>query len=831
MMNEWIISSSVLIAAVLLVRFALRGRISLRLQYALWAVVLVRLLLPVQIFTSDFGTGSIAREVDITRPVRQVYMSANPERYARAYDEAVRQAAAQHVGVSESVSVETIEQEAAELARNSIELDLAKLLRHTWLGGMTVMASVIVFCNVHLGVQLKRRRWALDIPESLLPVYVTEAVPTPCVFGFFRPVIYLTPDAAKEPGVRAHVLEHELTHYRHFDHVWSVLRSVCLVLHWYNPLVWIAARVSRADAELACDEGALEKLGESQRFDYGRTLIGLTCSAPISGLLLTATTMTGSAGSLRERIRLLTKRPRNTVLTVTAVIVMVTLIVGCTFSGAPETTEPAEPGVDNDMSYTEQELPIPDDPAAPITADFAGEELQAQHSYQADESEYLTDIAFTATEQLLDVEFGLLQLTETAGWQMEVLDAFPSLQPDEAFLARVTFWGDATTYGIRFTDAAGRDRRFAVSISGEDGSLVCTEYSSADPGLMDASGLLVYPGTEWGMTEEEVLEALDIREYGPLSGLRGFQLNDADFWGYPAAIVFYFDRWRSGDEWGLCSVRVTLQDEDAANGVNELLYEKLGRCDFQASGVAHSAWHSDARLADMISPEAYATYQEHTEEYPAEGGAASVIEWYGGGYPTPENTVTFSSGLHIARQIEASLMIEPTAPSKAPSSTEAVTDVVNAFTQAWTENIWLGADNDYDHLTVLAADPKMTVPYTGGTAVLSDFHKNIRYLHDKEAYWRHHRQDSGILQTSFTVTSQNHQVRFEDGAATVQVDVNVSFCYEDSPGLSGLGTGYEITLVQADGEWRIADVLELNDWFDAEYKNAPDFDVDQLING
>ena len=81
MMNEWILSSSVLIAAVLLGRFLLRGRISLRLQYALWAVVLVRLLLPVQLFTSDFGTGSVAQTVDIAEPVRQVYFSANENRY------------------------------------------------------------------------------------------------------------------------------------------------------------------------------------------------------------------------------------------------------------------------------------------------------------------------------------------------------------------------------------------------------------------------------------------------------------------------------------------------------------------------------------------------------------------------------------------------------------------------------------------------------------------------------------------------------------------------------------------------------------------------------
>ena len=86
MMNEWILSSSILIAAVLAIRLLLRGKISLRLQYAMWAVVLVRLLLPVQLFTSSFGAGSIAQDVDISAPVRQVYATAREEVYQRDYD-------------------------------------------------------------------------------------------------------------------------------------------------------------------------------------------------------------------------------------------------------------------------------------------------------------------------------------------------------------------------------------------------------------------------------------------------------------------------------------------------------------------------------------------------------------------------------------------------------------------------------------------------------------------------------------------------------------------------------------------------------------------------
>ena len=340
MMNEWILSSSLLIAAVLLGRRLLRGKISLRLQYALWGLVLLRLLLPVQLFTSDYGVGTVAQEVDISAPVREVYLSAYEDRYELAYDEAYRWAAEAYAAQGQTVDPVVIEKTAQDMAQADLELDLKGLLTRIWLGGMAVMSAVILFCNIHLSRRLRFRRWEYPATESLLPVYVTQVLPTPCIFGLFQPVIYLTPEAAKDEQVRCHVLAHEQTHYRHCDHIWSVLRSVCLVLHWYNPLVWIAVKTSKTDAELACDEGVLARLGERHRGDYGRTLIGLTCASPMGDFLLTATTMTGSAGSIRQRIKLLMARPRNTIVTLTAVILIGTLVVGCSFAGAPEATEP-----------------------------------------------------------------------------------------------------------------------------------------------------------------------------------------------------------------------------------------------------------------------------------------------------------------------------------------------------------------------------------------------------------------------------------------------------------------------------------------------------------
>src|SRR5699024_6588497 len=129
-------------------------------------------------------------------------------------------------------------------------------------------------------------------------VYVTGAIQSPCLFGVPFPAIYIPAAVAEDEQALRHVLAHEQAHRRHADHLWTALRGLCLVLHWYNPLVWRAAVLSRRDGELACDEAAVRMLGESQRAAYGRTLVGL--AEQHSGLLRCATSMSGS--DLKERI-------------------------------------------------------------------------------------------------------------------------------------------------------------------------------------------------------------------------------------------------------------------------------------------------------------------------------------------------------------------------------------------------------------------------------------------------------------------------------------------------------------------------------------------------
>lgn len=334
-MIEWIISSSVLIAIIIALRYILRGKISLRLQYALWGLVLLRLLIPFNIGSSSFSVMNVLPE-DVPGAVLSpaapdsAYTGpegTNPAQSVPAVPSGTSSAAVQgEPEISYSDGVTDVLDKAT---------DWGSIAKMVWLAGVAVMGLGLLLSNLRLAGKLKRSRRALAIEGCRLPVYLSDAVDTPCLFGVFRPSIYVTPEAAESETKLRHVLAHEMTHLRHGDNLWALLRGVCLALHWYNPLVWWAAVLSRNDAELACDEATIKRIGESERAEYGRTLIAMTCQKR-PALLNTATTMTGGKHGIRERITLIVKKPKMAVYTLIAVVLIAAVAVGCTFTGAKD---------------------------------------------------------------------------------------------------------------------------------------------------------------------------------------------------------------------------------------------------------------------------------------------------------------------------------------------------------------------------------------------------------------------------------------------------------------------------------------------------------------
>lgn len=292
-MTGWLLSATALVAAALVLRRVLRRHLHPAVLYALWLLAAARLLLPFTVGTSDLSLSAAASAIPLVRQAEALL----PVDTGSVLTPAVLESRP----LPDSAPTED---DTAETAA----VPWTKVVAAVWIGGSAVTLAWLLAVNGRCYARLRRSRRPLDAGRDLpCYVYVSAAIDTPCLLG---QSIYVTPQVAADETALRHVLAHEATHYRHGDPLWAVVRGACLVVHWWNPLVWLAAIRSREDGELACDASAVKRLGEGERTAYGRTLIALSCAQtrPVSPLTA-ATTMSGGRRTLKERVCLLAKQP------------------------------------------------------------------------------------------------------------------------------------------------------------------------------------------------------------------------------------------------------------------------------------------------------------------------------------------------------------------------------------------------------------------------------------------------------------------------------------------------------------------------------------------
>jgi len=133
-----------------------------------------------------------------------------------------------------------------------------------------------------------------------LPVWFVDPLPSACLVGVFRPYIALPLTAAPNEAIQ--VLRHEICHYRAKDHWKGLVRLLCCAVHWFNPLVWIAAHMSRTDIELACDDRVISRLDQDARKAYAGVLVLAAAKRDLPGVAVLSTGMSMTGRKLKSRV-------------------------------------------------------------------------------------------------------------------------------------------------------------------------------------------------------------------------------------------------------------------------------------------------------------------------------------------------------------------------------------------------------------------------------------------------------------------------------------------------------------------------------------------------
>ena len=329
------LTASVVIVAVLLVRLLLR-RAPKVFSYALWAVVLFRLLCPVSVTSAVSLMGAVGAPVQ--------------ERTQRT--SAVEYVPADIVRSSGTPTVTTLPQETLPAINSPAESTVPAavtapepaaamplsgpmvVLTGAWLAGM---ALLLAYSAVSM-LRLRRRLvGAVLLADN---IYLADHISSPFVMGLLRPKIYL-PSTLKETE-RGYILRHEQYHIRRRDYLVKFLAFLALCVHWFNPLVWAAFILAGKDMEMSCDEAVVKELGEDIRADYSASLLSLATGHRIVAGMPLAFGEGDTGGRIRNLLKW--KRPRPWVMAVCAVV-CVGLIALCAAnpkgSGTPTEDPPA----------------------------------------------------------------------------------------------------------------------------------------------------------------------------------------------------------------------------------------------------------------------------------------------------------------------------------------------------------------------------------------------------------------------------------------------------------------------------------------------------------
>ena len=297
--------ASIAILLMILVRKFCRQKLGSRAIYAAWALVAVRLLCPLALPNPVIHEiRSAFAQDEAIRPIAGQIKVRFGDAVNRLYDRA-------RISGMEGVVEETLHDLRDDAGNGMLSINLMKI----YLVGAGLVIGWYVLSNVRFQKKLKADRVGAiseQVQETYLAlcremgikrpvsVYCVDPLPSACLAGCFKPCIALP--LTTRPEEMENVLRHELCHYKNGDHWWGLARLMCCALHWFNPLVWMAARMVRTDAELACDERVIAGMNQEQRQAYAGTLVMAACKRDMPGVGVLSTSMSMTGRRLKQRV-------------------------------------------------------------------------------------------------------------------------------------------------------------------------------------------------------------------------------------------------------------------------------------------------------------------------------------------------------------------------------------------------------------------------------------------------------------------------------------------------------------------------------------------------
>ena len=275
------INAGWLVLVVLLARQLLK-HVPKAIHVGLWALVGIRLLLPVS-FESVLSLLPSAQTVPT-----DILSTESPKIESG-------------VPVINEVINPVIDGAFAPVAGDSVNpmQTFTGIAANVWVVGMVLMMIYAFMSYLTLWQKVREAVPETDGSSSLGrgKIRYSDLISTPFILGIIRPRIYLPLSLSGEDKV--YVIAHENMHLKRRDHWWKPLGYLLLSVYWFNPLLWVAYILLCRDIELACDEKVIREMDVQERKAYSNALINSSASRR----LITACPLAFGEVGVKERIK------------------------------------------------------------------------------------------------------------------------------------------------------------------------------------------------------------------------------------------------------------------------------------------------------------------------------------------------------------------------------------------------------------------------------------------------------------------------------------------------------------------------------------------------
>jgi len=294
------ITASMVILVVIAARLLLKKAPKV-ISYALWGVVLLRLLCPFSL------ESAISIVPDVPKIEQTQLDSALPDMDFETYTDREEN----RITLEQSAGTEEAQVKIEHSAEPTLYLTII------WGTGVLGMLVYSVVSYIKLRKQLKV---AVPVRDNL---FIADDIKSPFVIGFIRPKIYLPGSLGDKE--KEYIIMHEQHHITRCDHIIKLLSFAALSIHWFNPLVWLAFALSAKDMEMSCDEAVIGKMGEDVRADYSASLLTLATGRRI----IAGTPLAFGEGSTESRIKNLSGWRKPLLWVVIAAVIGCTVLAVC----------------------------------------------------------------------------------------------------------------------------------------------------------------------------------------------------------------------------------------------------------------------------------------------------------------------------------------------------------------------------------------------------------------------------------------------------------------------------------------------------------------------